>query len=58
MRVNQLPVSADRLAALVPNVFFNFYLVKNHKIAYNSENTDAREKNKLIFGILRILEIV
>jgi hypothetical protein len=31
--------------------------VKNHKIANNSTTTKAREKNKRIFGILRILEI-
>jgi hypothetical protein len=45
-----------QVAALVPDMFCNFYLVKNHKIANNSATTEAREKNKDIFGILRILE--
>ncbi len=31
-------------AALVPYMFCNFYLVKNHKIAYNSATTEAIEK--------------
>jgi len=29
---------------LVPDMFCNFYLVKNHKIANNSATTEAREK--------------
>jgi hypothetical protein len=37
-------------------IFYNFYLVKNQKIANNSATTEAREKNKHIIGILRILE--
>ena len=45
-----------QMAALVPDIFCNFYIVKNHKIANNSATTEAREKNKDIFGILRILE--
>jgi hypothetical protein len=44
-------------AALVPDMFCNFYLVKNLKIVYNLATTEAREKNKCIFEILRILEI-
>jgi hypothetical protein len=32
------------VAALVPAMFCNFYLVKNHKIAHNSATTEAREK--------------
>jgi hypothetical protein len=32
------------VAALVPAMFCNFYLVKNHKIADNSATTQAREK--------------
>jgi len=40
--------------ALVPHMFFNFYLVKSHTITYNSATTEAREKNKPIFGMLRI----
>ncbi len=33
-----------RVAALFPDVFCNFCLVKNHKIANNSATTEAREK--------------
>jgi hypothetical protein len=44
------------VAAFFPEMFCKFYLVKNHKIANNSATTDAREKNKQLFGILRILE--
>jgi hypothetical protein len=33
-----------QVAALVPDMFYNFYLVKNHKIAKNSTTTKAREK--------------
>ncbi len=33
-----------QVAALVPDKFCNFYLVKNHKIANNSATTEAREK--------------
>ncbi len=29
---------------LVPDMFYNFYLVKNHKIASHSLTTEAREK--------------
>jgi hypothetical protein len=29
-------------AALVPDMFCNFYFVKNHKIANNSATTEAR----------------
>ncbi len=54
MRGNQLPVSAThQAAALVPDMFCNFYLVKNHKIANNSATTEARE-NMHAFGVLRI----
>jgi len=31
-------------AALVPDMFCNFYLMKSHKIANNSATTKAREK--------------
>jgi hypothetical protein len=41
MRGNQLPVSAARL---VPVMFYNFYLVKNHKISDNTATTEDREK--------------
>jgi hypothetical protein len=33
-----------QVAAWVPGMFCNFYLVKNHKIAKNSTTTKAREK--------------
>jgi hypothetical protein len=33
-----------QLAALFPDMFCKFYLVKNHKIAKNSTTTKAREK--------------
>jgi hypothetical protein len=33
-----------QMAALVPAMFCNFYLVKNHKIADNPATTEAREK--------------
>ncbi len=32
------------MAALVPDVFCNFYLVQNYKIANNLATTEAREK--------------
>jgi hypothetical protein len=32
------------VAAWVPDMFCNFYLVKSHKIANNSATTEAREK--------------
>ncbi len=44
----------QQVAALVLDVFCNFYLLKNHKIPTNSAATEATE-NKHIFGILRIL---
>jgi hypothetical protein len=44
-----------QVAAWFPDMFCNFYVVKNHKIAKNSAMTKAGEK-KHRFGILRILE--
>jgi hypothetical protein len=32
------------VAALVPDMFCKFYLMKNHKIADDSATTEAREK--------------
>jgi hypothetical protein len=58
--MNNLAKSAARfrqVATWVPDMFGNFYLVKNHKIAHNSTTTKAGEKNKYMFGILRILEM-
>jgi hypothetical protein len=47
-----------QVAAWVTDMFWDFYLVKNHKIAKkNSTVTKAREKNEHRFGILRILDI-
>jgi hypothetical protein len=45
------------VAALVPDMFCNLNLMKNHKIANNSTTTEAREKNKRIFEIIRIKKI-
>ncbi len=33
-----------QVAALGPDMFFNFYLVKNFKITYNPITTEGREK--------------
>jgi hypothetical protein len=46
-----------QVAALIPDMCCNFYLVKNHKIDQNSTTTKAR-KNKQIFEIFKILEIL
>jgi hypothetical protein len=43
------------VAACVSDMFCNFYLVKNHKIANNSATPEAREKISTFFGILSIL---
>jgi hypothetical protein len=37
-------VKLTQVAAWVPDMFGNFNLVKNHKIANNSATTEAREK--------------
>jgi len=34
----------SQVAAWVPDIFYNFYLMKNHKIANNLVTTEAREK--------------
>jgi hypothetical protein len=48
IRINQLPDSAARfccqVAAWVPDMFCNFYLVKSHNIVHNTTSTEAREK--------------
>jgi hypothetical protein len=44
-----------QLAAFIADLFYTFYLVKNHQIANISTTTEAKEKN--IFGILRILQM-
>ncbi len=35
---------SHQVAAFIPDMFWNFYLVKNHKIANNSATIEAREK--------------
>jgi len=45
-----------QVAAWFPDMFYNFYLVKNHKNAINSTTTKVREKNKHRFGILRFFK--
>ncbi len=37
-------IFCHQVAACVPDMFCNFYLVKSHKIAYNSATTEAIEK--------------
>ncbi len=44
MSGNQLPVTAAPVAAWFPDMFYSFYLVKDHKIAKNSRTPEAREK--------------
>ncbi len=44
IRLNQLPVSAARWQYGLPDLFHNFYLLKNGKSHNNSKNTEAREK--------------
>ncbi len=46
-----------QVASWVKDMFCNFYLAKNHKIAKNSRTPKVREKSKHRFGILRISEI-
>ncbi len=46
-----------QVAAWGPDMFSNFYLVKSHKIAYNSATTEDREKNKHRLRSLRISEM-
>ncbi len=38
------PIFCQQVAAWVPDMFHNFYLVKSHKIANYSVTTEAREK--------------
>jgi hypothetical protein len=37
-------IFCPKVAAWVPAMFFNFYLIKNHKIVNNSETAEAAEK--------------
>ncbi len=56
MRGKSAASFCGQVAALVPDMFCNFYLVKYHKIDNSSATNKAREKNEHIFGILRILD--
>jgi hypothetical protein len=42
------------MAALVPAIFCNFYLGKNHKIADRSGTTEARDKISAYLGSLEL----
>ncbi len=52
MRPKSYPDNQDKsaarfcyqVAAWDPDIFSNFYLMKSHKIANNSANTETREK--------------
>jgi hypothetical protein len=46
-----------QIAAWVPDMFFDFYLAKNRKIA-NTKQPLKLEKNKPKFGILKNLDIL
>jgi hypothetical protein len=43
-----------QIAALVPDRFCNFYLVKNHKIVNNLATTEAREKIRTYLEFLEV----
>jgi hypothetical protein len=43
-------------AALFPDMFCYFYFGENHKVAKHLTTTKAKENNKHIFGILRIID--
>jgi hypothetical protein len=45
------------VAAWVLDTFCNFYFLKINKIANNSTTSEAVEKNKSIYRIIRISEI-
>ncbi len=42
----------SQVAALVPDMFCNFYLLKNHKTVNNSATTEARAKICTYFEFL------
>jgi len=44
------------MAALVRDMFCNFYNVKNHTIPHNTTNTDAREKISLNLKYLEFFD--
>jgi hypothetical protein len=45
------------VAGWIPDMFYNFYLVKSHKVANKSATIEARE-NMHRFEIPRILELL
>jgi hypothetical protein len=45
------------VAAWLSDMFCNFYLVKNHKFANNSETTEAREKISTYLESLEFFDI-
>jgi hypothetical protein len=45
------------VAAWVSDIFYNFYLVKNHKIANNSTAAEAREKMSTFLKSLEFYNI-
>jgi hypothetical protein len=47
-----------QVAALFPDMFCSFYLVKSHKIAKNSTTTKAREKISTDLKSLVFLDII
>jgi hypothetical protein len=47
-----------QVAAWVPDIFCNFYMVKSHKIAYNSATNEAREKISTDLESFEFLEIL
>jgi hypothetical protein len=48
MRGESAASFCHHVAAWFPDMFCNFYLVKNHKIAKNSTTTKAREKISIL----------
>ncbi len=46
-----------QVAALVPDMFCKFHLVKNHKIANNSATTEAREKIRTYLESLELKKL-
>jgi hypothetical protein len=47
---------SHQVAARIPDLFYNIYLMKNHNIANNSTTTEVKVKSEDIFGIIRIFE--
>ncbi len=57
IRIKKAAIFCCQVAAWVPIMLCDFYLMKNDKAASNATTTEAREKNEKISGILRISEI-